>query len=272
MLLKRTRVGAPPLTPCRNRPLSGPVPQCDLALRIYGALQDRLGTTSARNAVDRHAVSASYNDGFYDTECFGCLVRLGCPTAKPSSIWRLAPSPGDRCHVARIDAIPMDWWRSPMKVFLGIALLSLIAPSILAQSPGSHSPEAAIEGSSYVDRAANAIRAERKRDPRVNTAKQLTQWVRKNPGQVSDADIFILAGLLRDDDDIIRGEAAGSLGFLGKRAEPAIPQLLDALKERPCVSQPAMSADAIHVALERIGYGPMGFPCVGPRAPLYDQE
>lgn len=159
-----------------------------------------------------------------------------------------------------------------MKVFLGIALLSLIAPSILAQSPGSHSPETAIEGSSYVDRAANAIRAERKRDPRVNTAKQLTQWVRKNPGQVSDADIFILVGLLRDDDDIIRGEAAASLGFLGKRAEPAIPQLLDALKERPCVSQPAMSADAIHVALERIGYGPMGFPCVGPRAPLYDQE
>jgi hypothetical protein len=121
-----------------------------------------------------------------------------------------------------------------------------------------------VDGSSYVSKAAVAIRAENKRDPRVRTAIQLTQWVRKNPDLVSDADISILAGLLREDDDIVRGEAAGALGFLGGRAEPAVPQLLDALKERPCANQPAMSADAIHVALERIGYGPMGFPCTDP--------
>lgn len=117
---------------------------------------------------------------------------------------------------------------------------------------------------SYVSRAAVAIWGEPKRDPRARTAIQMAQWVRRNSEQVSDADIAVLAGLLRHEDEIIRREPAGSLGFVGRRAASAATALIEALREQPCSPQPAMPADAIRVALERIGAEPVNIPCTDP--------
>lgn len=117
---------------------------------------------------------------------------------------------------------------------------------------------------SYVSRAATVIHNATIRDVRAKTAVRLTQWVRQNPTQVSEADISILTGLLRDDDDIIRGEAAGALGFVGPRAIAAAPALMQALRERPCTTQPGQSADAMRIALVRIGATPVDIPCTDP--------
>lgn len=122
----------------------------------------------------------------------------------------------------------------------------------------------AVDSGSYVSKAAFAIWGEPKRDPRARTAIQMTQWVRRNPAQVTDADIALLAGLMRHEDEIIRREAAGSLGFVGRRAASATPALIEALREQPCSPQPAMPADAIRVALERIGAEPVNIPCTDP--------
>lgn len=151
-------------------------------------------------------------------------------------------------------------WLRPM--VLVPALFLMLAPNlrVSAQAVAQASVETA-QDSSHVSRSADIIKAATVRRKRADEAIALTQWVRKNPGEVRDNDMSILAGLLTEDDDIVRREAAGALGFLGTRAKPFIPQLLAALKQRPCADQPAMSADAIHAALERIGYGPMGFPC-----------
>lgn len=142
------------------------------------------------------------------------------------------------------------------------ALLLLLAPNlpVSAQAVGQAPVETA-QAPSHVSRSADIIKAATVRRNRADAAIALSYWVRKNPGEVSDNDMSILGGLLTEDDDIVRREAANALGSLGARAKPFIPQLLAALKQRPCADQPAMSADAIHVALEQIGYGPMGLPC-----------
>lgn len=134
----------------------------------------------------------------------------------------------------------------------------LIALAVVALSCAS-SPTG-----SYVSRAAAVIHGGTSRDIRARAAIQLTQWVRRNASQVTEADISILIGLLRDDDDIIRGEAAGSLGFIGPRAKAAAPALVRALKERPCTTQPGQSADAMRVALDRIDADPIDIPCPDP--------
>lgn len=142
------------------------------------------------------------------------------------------------------------------------AFFLLLAPNFpdSAQEVGQASVETA-QAPSHVRRSADIIKAATVRRKRADEAIALSYWVRKNPGEVSDADMPILVGLLKEGDDIVRREAANALGFLGARAKPFIRQLLAALKQRPCADQPAMSADAIHGALEHIGYGPMGFPC-----------
>lgn len=135
------------------------------------------------------------------------------------------------------------------------------------QATGKAAPqttEAVATDGSYVSRAAVIIQSEKSRDMRAKTAVRLTQWVRRNPAQVCDSDISTLTSLLRDDDDIIRGEAAGSLGFVGPRAISAAPALIQALRERPCTRQPAQSAGAMRVALERIGAEPVNVPCTDP--------
>ena len=122
----------------------------------------------------------------------------------------------------------------------------------------------AVNEASYVSHEAAIIQRETVRDVRAKTAVRLAQWVRRNPTQVSDADISILIGLLRDDDDVIRGEAAGAIGFVGPRAIAAAPALVQALRERPCTTQPGQSADAMRVALVRIGAAPVNIPCTEP--------
>jgi hypothetical protein len=92
----------------------------------------------------------------------------------------------------------------------------------------------------------------------------MSQRVKRDPAQVTDADMSILAGLMRHEDDIVRREAAASLGFVGHRAVSASPALVQALREQLCSLQPAMAADTIRVALERIGTGPVNIPCADP--------
>lgn len=146
---------------------------------------------------------------------------------------------------------------------------ALLAGSFTLITPSAALPQGRISndvasGSSYVRSEAIAVKAEDRREPRARIAIQLAEWVRKNPASVADADIAILADLLREDDDIVRRSAAGALGFLGKRARSTAPQLIQALSERPCASRPALSADAIRLALERIGAGQINIPCTDP--------
>ena len=127
-----------------------------------------------------------------------------------------------------------------------------------------HGHDEVVDSGSYVSKAAVAIWEQPERDPRARTAIQMTQWVRRNPAQVTDADIAILAGLMRHEDEIIRREAAASLGFVGHRAVSAAPALVQALREQPCSPQPAMPADTIRTTLERIGAEPVNIPCASP--------
>lgn len=128
----------------------------------------------------------------------------------------------------------------------------------------AHGDADVVDSGSYVSRAAVAIWEQRKRDPRARTAIEMTQWVRRNPAQITDADIAILSGLMWHQDEIIRREAAASLGFLGHRAVSAAPALIQALREKPCSPQPAMPADTIRATLERIGADPVNIPCTSP--------
>jgi len=97
---------------------------------------------------------------------------------------------------------------------------------------------------------AESLRAKRQR------SQALSQWVARHPDDVFAADIDALASLLSDPDDGVRGWIAGALGKLGHKAERAVPKLQRALQERPCVDQPLASADAIRLALSRIGAQP----------------
>lgn len=119
-------------------------------------------------------------------------------------------------------------------------------------------------GRSRVETAAATIQHGKTRDVRAREAVRLTQWIRRNPTEVSESDIVVLIALLRDEDDVIRGEAAGAIGFVGRRARSAAPALIRALRERPCTKQPGASADAMRVALDRIGAAPVNVPCPDP--------
>ena len=151
-------------------------------------------------------------------------------------------------------------------LFLG-ALTATGFVSIACRADGLASQprmEAMGVGRSEVENAAAIIQHGKTRDVRAKEAVRLTQWIRRNPVHVSESDIAILISLLRNEDDVIRGEAAGSIGFVGPRAISAAPALLQALRERPCTKQPGASADAMRVALDRIGAAPVEVPCPDP--------
>jgi hypothetical protein len=61
-----------------------------------------------------------------------------------------------------------------------------------------------------------------------------------------------LADLLTHREDIVRYWAATALGYIGPKAESAIPALERAYEEKKNSSQSKTSASAIRVALERI--------------------
>src|ERR1700754_1568041 len=102
-------------------------------------------------------------------------------------------------------------------LFLGaLTTAGLFSIACRADGQVSHSRMEAIDASkSEVETAAAIIQHGKTRDVRAKEAVRLTQWIRRNPKQVNDSDIAILISLLRDDDDVIRGEAAGAIGFVG---------------------------------------------------------
>lgn len=120
------------------------------------------------------------------------------------------------------------------------------------------------EDSAFVSRCVAEITSQVDRNVRARMATQLEQWVKKHSSIIQDGDIIRLADLLKEDDDVVRRSAAGALGFLGKRSASVVPQLVQALRERPCSNQPATSADTIRSALTRIGSAYENIPCTDP--------
>lgn len=76
------------------------------------------------------------------------------------------------------------------------------------------------------------------------------------PPCVTDDDLAILTGWLRNRDDSVRSQAAALIGSIGPAARAAIPALNHALAERPCSDAIVTSADAITVALKKLGETP----------------
>lgn len=120
------------------------------------------------------------------------------------------------------------------------------------------------EGGTFISHCAAEITSQVDRNVRAQMATQLEQWVKKHSSLVQGSDITRLADLLKEDDDVVRRSAAGALGFLGERSASAVPQLVQALRERPCSNQPATSADTIRSALKSIGSPYENIPCTDP--------
>ena len=76
------------------------------------------------------------------------------------------------------------------------------------------------------------------------------------PVCVTDGDLALLIGQLRDEDDAVRGSAAALIGSIGPAARAAVPALEHALAERPCEGTNLASAGAIRVALTKLGENP----------------
>jgi HEAT repeat protein len=99
----------------------------------------------------------------------------------------------------------------------------------------------------------NAIENEPSVNARTEDARKLADQVHRNGLAVSDADIKLLADMLSDRDDSIRYWIAMALGYIGPRAQPAVPALEKALQEVQCVPGSKTSASAIRLALIKIG-------------------
>jgi HEAT repeat protein len=74
--------------------------------------------------------------------------------------------------------------------------------------------------------------------------------------EVDDKTFADLVSLLDSSDDAVRMGVAGALGFLGARAKPAVPKLLELLPKVDCLDGSITSADSIRLALKRIGVTP----------------
>ena len=94
-------------------------------------------------------------------------------------------------------------------------------------------------------------------DLQADAAHRLSEGVRKiRPGDVDDETFADLVSLMDSPKDWVRGETAAALGFLGERAKPAIPKLLEILPKVDCLDGAITSAGAIRLALMRIGVMP----------------
>ena len=149
-----------------------------------------------------------------------------------------------------------------------ILALSILA-SAAAQPTMAFSQVPATGDMTSLEAQINAIRTAT--DPATSGARfvELYQSVQQNPNRLNDADIDFLAKLLSDDDDFIRGVAAGTLGDIGPRARRTAPQLAQALGEIVCVPGSLTSEGPIRVAFKKIEVDPPDVPCrnSGPKPP-----
>jgi hypothetical protein len=77
----------------------------------------------------------------------------------------------------------------------------------------------------------------------------------KSP-EIDDKTFSDLLILMDSSDDPVRAYVAAALGFLGERAKPAAPKLLEILPKVDCLGGAVTSADAIRLALKRMGVTP----------------
>jgi hypothetical protein len=97
---------------------------------------------------------------------------------------------------------------------------------------------------------------------RADAAYCLGDMTRQIDSQdVDDKTFADLVSLMDSPDDSVRGGVAAALGFLGERAKPAIPKLLEILPKVDCLNGAMTSADAIRLALKRMGVTPPPRPC-----------
>lgn len=153
--------------------------------------------------------------------------------------------------------------RLAVALSLSIGCISAM-PAQNAAPPSSVHQELRTDTDSYVKISIREIADAQSRRAKIERAQELTRWVGRHPNDVSGTDVGALANLLSDPDDVVRGWIAAALGLLGHKAKSAVPQLRQALLERPCANQPATSASAIRLALSRIGAQPINAPCTNP--------
>jgi hypothetical protein len=102
--------------------------------------------------------------------------------------------------------------------------------------------------------AVSKIRDEPSTATRTAIAQQLSELISRE-GQsmtISQGDIGSLASLMSDRDDSVRFWVASSLGYIGPRAQLAVPALRQALKEIKDAKLALTSAGAIEMALAKI--------------------
>jgi HEAT repeat protein len=114
-------------------------------------------------------------------------------------------------------------------------------------------PSIGANSDSLVAIETSAIKSEPSVNARTEDARKLADQIRRNGLVVSDADIKLLADMLSDRDDSVRYWIAMALGYIGPRAQQAVPALEKALREIQCVHASKTSADAIRLALTKIG-------------------
>jgi HEAT repeat protein len=105
------------------------------------------------------------------------------------------------------------------------------------------------------------IKEEPSADARTEDARRLADQVRRHELVASDADIELLAEMLSDRDDSVRYWIAMTLGYIGPRAQEAVPALRKALQEIQCVHGDKTSASALRMALAKVGAAQLHQDC-----------
>lgn len=121
-----------------------------------------------------------------------------------------------------------------------------ISAQSLSASHGGHMHSLSIE--------LRNLQADKNSVSRSEAAGALAARLREiGPAAVSDSDMGLLCALLQSRDDALRFWGAVMIGDLGPRGKVAIPALKRALTDHPCSNKSVTSADAIRVALRKIG-------------------
>lgn len=96
---------------------------------------------------------------------------------------------------------------------------------------------------------------------RADAAQHIAGVAQKmDPLDVDDKTFAELVSLMDSPDDSVRGLVAAAIGFLGTRAKPAIPKLLEVLNKVDCRDGAVTSANSIRQALKRMGVTPPPLP------------